>query len=58
MSSHHTTEQFVQFAEAIGVNRFDAANRIMAEVRLGKKPARWIRRAARSIIRRASGSEA
>jgi len=56
MSTQRTRYDFAQLAQAFGINEVDAARRILDEARLGRPAPRWLRRAARSITRRASGS--
>lgn len=55
MSTQRTRYDFVQLAQAFGINEVVAARRILDEARLGKQVPRWLRRAARAISRRASG---
>jgi hypothetical protein len=56
MSSRRKSPDFTLLAAALGLQPIDAARRILDEERAGRKAPRWVRRAARSITRRASGS--
>jgi hypothetical protein len=56
MSKPRTRQDFEQFAYAVGMPPFDAAERVLKEVKLGRKPPRWMRRAARALTRRANVS--
>jgi hypothetical protein len=50
-------KEFTQLAQAFGLQPFDAAKHVLDEARLGRPVARWLRRAARTLTRRAAGPE-
>ena len=54
--SKRNGQELTQLVQVLGVQPVDAARRILEEARLGRQVPRWLRRAARSITRRASGS--
>jgi hypothetical protein len=56
MSSKRTNQEFMQLAQALDLSPISAAEIVMDKVRLGKKLPRWMRRAARSLTRRAQAS--
>ncbi len=56
MSKQRTKQDFEQLAHALGVHPIDAAKHVLDEVNLGRKPPRWVRRAARAITRRTQGA--
>jgi hypothetical protein len=58
MSSRHTSGEFTQLAEAFGLNVIDAANHVLELARQGRQLPRWMRRAARTITRRARAARA
>jgi hypothetical protein len=56
MSSRRKSPDFKLLAEALGLQPIDAARHVLEQERLGRKAPRWVRRAARSISRRASSA--
>jgi hypothetical protein len=55
MSLQRKRQCFAKIAESMRLDPIDAARRVLDRSRF-KKPPRWLRRMARDIIRRASGS--
>jgi hypothetical protein len=56
--SKNNSQDFNQLAIAFGLDPVDAARHILERERLGKQVPRKLRRAARAITRRHSGSPA
>lgn len=56
MSTKRNHHDFTRIAQALNVCPIEAAKHVLDAARSGKQLPRWMRRAARSITRRASAS--